>query len=177
MKDMNSYLVLVVVLSSVLATIGILESSSFHKTFAQMDEGMSMNQTETSMMKDYMNINGSINIMDTMFKAISSKVNVTLTQAISTAEQTVGNDSHAMYAKADEKNGFMVYTILLVNPDMKFYKAFVDPGNGKVLFTKEISKMAWIMMMHPDMDHGYDKTKMKYGSHDYDNRDFDKPKW
>lgn len=176
MKNMNSYFVLVAVLSSIVATIGIVENFNFKKTFAQMDDDMSMNQTEMGMIKDYMKINGTINIMDTMFQAISSKVNITLTEAINTAEQAVGNNSHAVYAKADEKNGFLVYSILLCSSDMKFYKVIVDPGNGQVLLTKEISKMAWIMMMHPDVKHSYDK-KMNYDGRDYGYHDYDKSKW
>lgn len=142
--------------------------------FAQTDDNMSMNKTDEYMMKDYVKINGTIDIMNTMFQAISSKINVTLTDAIGTAEQIVGNESKAMFAKADEKYGFMVYSVLLVTPDMKFYKAFVDPGNGQVLLTKEISKMAWIKMMHPDYGSDYDKKKMRG---DYKDHGYDKSKW
>ena len=41
-------------------------------------------------------INGSINLEQTIFEAIGSKVNTTLTQAITTAEQSVGNSSFAL---------------------------------------------------------------------------------
>lgn len=98
-------------------------------------------------------INGTINIMDTMYQAIESKFNVTLSQAITTAEQSAGNNSYAMSAKGEEKNGFMVYSILLGSPDMIFHKVTVDPGNGQVLQTEEMSKMEWMMMMHSDKGH------------------------
>jgi hypothetical protein len=40
--------------------------------------------------KEKMMINGTIDLEQTIFEAISSKVNTTLTQSITTAEQTTG---------------------------------------------------------------------------------------
>ena len=98
--------------------------------------------------KKYQPINGTINVMETMYKAIEAKFNVTLTDAITTAEQAVGNGSYAMSANGEEKDGYLVYSIVLGSPDMKFTKVLVDPGNGSVLQTKNISMMDWMMMMH-----------------------------
>jgi len=39
-------------------------------------------------------INGTISLEQTIFEAIGSKVNTTLTQAITTAEQSVDTHSH-----------------------------------------------------------------------------------
>ena len=44
----------------------------------------------TSGMHEKMLINGTINLEQTIFEAIGSKINTTLTQAITTAEQTIG---------------------------------------------------------------------------------------
>ena len=41
-------------------------------------------------------INGTINLEQTIFQAIGSKVNTSLTQAITTAEQSIGNNSFAL---------------------------------------------------------------------------------
>lgn len=98
--------------------------------------------------KKYQPINGTLNVMETMYKAIEAKFNVTLTDAITTAEQAVGNGSYAMSANGEEKDGYLVYSVVLGSPDMKFTKVLVDPGNGSVLQTKNISMMEWMMMMH-----------------------------
>jgi len=44
-------------------------------------------------MHEKMMINGTINLEQTIFEAIGSRINTTLTQAITTAEQTTGNNS------------------------------------------------------------------------------------
>lgn len=98
--------------------------------------------------RNYQKINGTLNVMETMYKAIEAKFNVSLTDAITTAEQAVGNGSYAMSANGEEKDGYLVYSVILGSPDMKFTKVLVDPGNGSVLQTKNISMMEWMMMMH-----------------------------
>ena len=161
-------------------TIGFLPLIASDNVFAQTNSTSSTNTTDMAsssmMMKDdynnpmmgmgnktYEKINGTINIMDIMYQAILSKVNITLTQAITTAEQSVGNSSYATSANGEEKDGMLVYSIILGSPDMKFNKVLVDPGNGQILQSKEISMMEWMMMMHSeghkDMkgDHGQGK--------------------
>ena len=108
------------------ATIGFLPISTSNNVFAQTNATSSANTTDLTgnnmMMKDrydnpmmgvenktHEKINGTINIMNTMYQAIESKVNTTLTQAITTAEQHVGNNSYAMSANGEEKGGVLVY--------------------------------------------------------------------
>ncbi len=91
-------------------------------------------------------INGSINLEQTIFEAIGSKVNTTLIQAITTAEQSVGNNSFALVAFGGDHDGFLAYTILLSTPGMEFYKVIVDPGTGQVLASDEVSHMEWMKM-------------------------------
>jgi uncharacterized membrane protein YgcG len=108
--------------------------------------------------KMYEKINGTLNVMETMYQAIGDKFNVTLSDAIATAEQSVGNDSQAMSANGEMKDGFMVISVVLGSPDMKFTKVLIDPGTGTVLQTNPISMMEWMSMMHPQ---GHDDKKMK----------------
>ena len=108
--------------------------------------------------KKYEKINGTLNMMETMFQAIGDKFNVTLPQAISTAEQSVGNGSFAMSANGEEKDGFLVISVILGSPDMKFTKVLIDPGTGQVLQTKPLSMMEWMKMMHSQ---GHEDKKMK----------------
>jgi hypothetical protein len=91
-------------------------------------------------------INGTINLEQTIFEAIGSKVNTTLTQGITTAEQSVGNNSFALAAFGGDHDGYLAYTILLSTPEMEFYKVIVDPGNGQVLASDEVSHTEWMKM-------------------------------
>jgi hypothetical protein len=149
------------------ATIGLLPLMNSNTALAQTNATSGINATDMTggdnmmLMKDnydksmmgnehkkYEKINGTLNMMETMYQAIGDKFNVTLTDAISTAEQSVGNGSFAMSANGAEKDGFLVFEILLGSPDMKFTKVLVDPGNGQVLQTKPVSMMEWMTMMH-----------------------------
>ena len=100
-------------------------------------------------------INGSINLEQTIFEAIGSKVNTTLTQAITTSEQSVGNNSFALAAFGGPHGPYLVYTIILGTPGMEFHKVIVDPGTGQVLTSQEMSGKEWMKMqqMH-QMMHG-----------------------
>jgi hypothetical protein len=106
----------------------------------------------SSMMKPSQNITSSINLMDIIHQAIGSKVNVSLSDAATTAEASVGNNSHAVAAHIDEQNGYLVYNVMVIDPSMNFSKVIVDPGNGQVLSSKQISKEEH-MRMHGMMGH------------------------
>src|SRR5919197_1070108 len=98
------------------------------------------NMTSSMMMKPGQNITSSINLMDIIHQAIGSKVNVSLSDAATTAEASVGNNSHAVAAHIDEQNGYLVYTVMVIDPSMNFSKVIIDQGNGQVLSSKQISK-------------------------------------
>jgi hypothetical protein len=93
--------------------------------------------------------NGTINLEQTILEAIGSKVNTSLTQAIITAERTVGNDSFAVAAFGGEYGGYFTYQIILGTPGMEFYTVLVDPGNGHILATQKVSA-AELQKMHEE---------------------------
>jgi len=166
-KNSFSFVILAGLLT---AAIGLMPLASSNSVFSQTNStsnstGLNITLDDDMMMRDnygknmmgmgmgmehkkYEKINGTLNVMETMYQAIEAKFNVTLTDAITTAEQSVGNGSYAMSANGEEKDGFLVYSVILGSPDMKFTKVLVDPGNGEVLQTKNISMMEWMMMMH-----------------------------
>jgi uncharacterized membrane protein YkoI len=111
------------------------------------------NMTSSMFMKPGQNITSSINLMDIIHQAIGSKVNVSLSDAATTAESSVGNNSHAVAAHIDEQNGYLVYNVMVIDPSMNFSKVTVDPGNGQVLSSKQISKEEH-MRMHGMMGPG-----------------------
>lgn len=104
-----------------------------HGGFGNMTSGMQEDQQE-------MMINGTINLEQTIIEAIDSKVNTSLTQAITTAEQSIGNNSFALAAFGADLDGDLVYIIILGTPGTEFYIVIVDPGNGQILSSQESSQ-------------------------------------
>jgi uncharacterized membrane protein YkoI len=108
------------------------------------DTGMMM--PGDRMMKMGNNITSSINLMNIIGDAIGSNINVSLSDASTAAETSIGNDSHAVSAELGEMNGFLVYNVMVIDPSMNFSKVVLDPGNGEVLSSKQLSKEEHMMM-------------------------------
>ena len=106
------------------------------------------------------NVTGSINIKSILTQAIGAQVNVGLSEAAITAETNVGNGSHAVAARIGQENGFLVYTIKVIDSNMKFHKLIIDPADGKVLLSRELSPMESMMMKLGMMHHGMMKGGM-----------------
>ena len=169
----NVLTITVVVTATLTGMIGVMSYSAQEVSAQNMtkmgDHGDFWNMT--SAMEEMM-INGTINLEQTIFDAIGSKINTTLTQAITTAEQTVGNNSFAMSAFGGPHGEYLVYTVILGTPEMGFHKVIVDPGTGEVLTTKELSHEEWMKMqqmqhmMHSSMGGlgGDGMMMMEYGS-------------
>jgi uncharacterized membrane protein YkoI len=119
------------------------------------------NMTSGIMMKPSQNITSSINLMNIISQAIGSKVNVSLSDAATTAEGSVGNGSHAVSSHMDDKNGYLVYQVTVIDPSMNFSKVIVDPGNGQVLLSKQVSKAD---MMKEEMERHHKMMSMMMGS-------------
>jgi hypothetical protein len=135
----------VIVTATLIAMISIA-SNSTQEVSAQNMTKMGEFGNMTSGMGEKMMINGTINLQQTIFEAIGSKVNTTLTQAITTAEETVGNNSFALAAFGGPHGDYLVYTIILGTPGMEFHKVIVDPGTGQVLASQEMSHKEWMKM-------------------------------
>lgn len=119
-----------------------------HNVDAQMmgDNNTGMMMKPGEMMMGGNNITSSINLMSVISEAIGSNINVSLSDAALTAESSVGNGSHAASAELGENNGYLVYNVMVIDPNMNFSKVVVDPGNGEVLFNKQLSKEEHMMM-------------------------------
>ena len=100
------------------------------------------------------NVTGSINLMNVIYNALGSQVKVSLSNAITTAENSVGNNSHAVGAHVGDENGYLVYTVFVLGPNMKLNKVIVDPGNGQVLLNRVISIEEHLMMHRKMMGPG-----------------------
>jgi hypothetical protein len=79
------------------------------------------------------NMSSSIKILPTLVHAIISQVNVSLVQATMSAEKAIGDNSHPVAAMLRTQNGYLVYTVWILDVSDNIHQVFVDPGNGKVL--------------------------------------------
>jgi hypothetical protein len=85
------------------------------------------------------NISGSVPIISAISKAIASQAHVSLVNATTTAEKTIGGNSmHALSAHLGIQNGFLVYTVSVIDASNNFHNIIVDAGNGKVLLNQQI---------------------------------------
>lgn len=136
----------VIAIASLIAMMGTLPLTSEHSVDAQMmgDHGgdwvgnMTSGQQQQQHHEQRMINNGTINLEKIIFQAIESKINTSLTQAMATAEKSVGNDASAVAGFGSEEGGYFAYRIILATPEMKFYYVKVDPGNGQILETQEV---------------------------------------
>jgi uncharacterized membrane protein YkoI len=97
------------------------------------------------------NVTGSINLMSTISKAIASEVKVSFSEAAAGAETSVGNDSHAVAAHISSENGYLVYNVGVIDSNGKVHKVIIDPTNGKILLSLELSEFESMIMMHQGM--------------------------
>src|SRR6188472_3598440 len=100
------------------------------------------------MMGNQSNITGSVKLSTVMGNALASQIKVSLSQAATTAENTVGNNSHAAAAHFGIVNGYLTYTVWVIDGSYTFHRVIVDAGNGKVLLSQPVSKGG------PMMGHG-----------------------
>lgn len=94
----------------------------------------------TGGLNDVKNVTTSISLFDTITEALESKINITLSNASLTAENLLGENSHAVAAHLGEENGYLIYNILVLAPERSFNRILVDPGNGTVILSEELSK-------------------------------------
>jgi hypothetical protein len=156
-QRLETQVLYVVTTVSLITVMTIVTSMSENRVNAQMmmgDNGSFVNTTSTSSLhslleKGMTTSNGTINLQQTIFNAIHSKVNTSLIQAMTTAERTVGNNSFAVAGFGGEYGGYFAYQVILSTPRMEFYTVLVDPGNGHVLATQKITA-AELEKMHQE---------------------------
>ena len=68
-----------------------------------------------------------------------SSVHLSLANASTIAEKTVGPNSHAVSVRIGVVHGFVVYIALVSDINHGLHKVLVDAGNGKVLSSTQLS--------------------------------------
>jgi hypothetical protein len=94
------------------------------------------------------NFIGSISIYSPIVNAFKSSINYTLYDAIPIAENFLGNGSLTIEALTHPERGYIVYDIVALDPNNNAYKIIVDPGNGKILSSQQISIIEVMNMSH-----------------------------
>jgi hypothetical protein len=67
-------------------------------------------------------------------------MNTSLSQAMITTENSVGNDSFAIAGFGINGGGHLAYTIIIDTHGPEFYNVTVDPRNGEILATEQLSQ-------------------------------------
>jgi hypothetical protein len=137
--------------ASLIVVMSIGTSVSEHSVNAQMRMGHHDGNITAGLQELQQKVmaNGTINLEQTILNAIGSKVKTSLTQAMITAERTLGNNSFAVAGFGGEYGGYFAYQIILGTPGMEFYTVLVDPGNGHILATQKVSA-AQLEKMHQE---------------------------
>src|SRR5919199_89688 len=138
-------------IAAVVLAIGLLLTAFHSEALGQISSSSSKNATaaakpstagspkQGNLPNALPSITGSIPLGTTITGAISSKVKTTLSEAITTAQKTVGSNSSATLAFIRPLNGYLVYDIhVRNNSNNTRYAVIVDPGNGKVLYKQAL---------------------------------------
>jgi hypothetical protein len=150
---------------------GVIAAMGFTGVSTISAQGMSTTTNDTSQMQGKVNLTGTIEVDKAIAEAFKSKVTINIIDAITTAQNSVGPNSTVKEVELTEAHGYLVYKMKIIGEDMKKYKVLVDPGNGSILYQKEIT--------YSDYDHKKmgkemgDKYKDGY-KHEYDKMKYDK---
>ena len=98
------------------------------------------------------NFTGSISIFQPIINEFKSSINTSLTDAISTAEQSLGNNATTLAAFIHPEREYIVYNVYALDANNNPHKVIVDPGNGNILTSQQMSFMEMMMMLHGDGD-------------------------
>jgi uncharacterized membrane protein YkoI len=153
-------MILTTIAAAVLAVILVLGGTAAFTNMQKVNAQMSTSNMTGGMMGMKAggggagpNVAGSIKLSTVIGNALSSQIKVGLNQAAVIAEKAVGNNSHAVAAHFGVENGYLVYTVWVIDGTYNFHRVVVDAGDGKVLANQPISKEE-SMMMHGMMMHG-----------------------
>ncbi len=104
------------------------------------------------------NFTGSISTFSPLINGIKASVNVSLADAIFAADRFLGNNTITVAAFVHPERGFIIYDLLTFGSNNNAFRIIVDPGNGKILSSQQISKTDATLMLH---DTGSNSNGMK----------------
>jgi uncharacterized membrane protein YkoI len=135
-KKRNLIIVAVLAVSASVST-GIFVSTYIQQAASAQNQNSS-NNTGSAGAVPLRNLTGSVQIFPKLSQIIQSKANVSLIAAAGDAEKAVGLNSHATSAHIKIVNGYLVYSVRVVDTNNNIHKVIVDAGNGKVLSSQQV---------------------------------------
>ncbi len=148
-----------------LALVSIFGSANVYAQTSTNSSNTSPSQGTNTMSMKYMadsgtsskisnthNFTGSISIFQPIINEFKSSINTSLTDAISTSEQSLGNNATTLAAFIHPEREYIVYNVYALDANNKPHKVIVDPGNGSILSTQQMSFMEMMIMLHGDGD-------------------------
>ena len=107
------------------------------------------------------NWTGSVNISNVIRESFDPLIKLSLSEAITSAETNIGNETSAVAAFMHPVKGYLVYVIYLLNNQNDVTKVIIDVGTGEILTTK---KMTIEEMMYNFHHGGMTKSSSEYSS-------------
>jgi uncharacterized membrane protein YkoI len=97
--------------------------------------------TKNNSTTDIQNSNwtGSVDISKVIRESFDPLIKISLSEAITNAETTIGNDTSAVAAFIHPVKGYLVYIIYLINNQNEVTKVITDVGTGEILKTKKMT--------------------------------------
>ena len=99
---------------------------------------IAQNRTGSSGAASLSNLTGSVQVFPGLSQTIQSKTKISLSTAATIAKKSVGPSSHAVSAHIGVKNGYLVYSVRIVDSNNNLHWIIVDAGNGKVLLSQQL---------------------------------------
>jgi uncharacterized membrane protein YkoI len=130
---------------AVLAVTVSISTGIFVSTYTQQAESAqnqnqnNSNNTGSAGAVPLRNLTGSVQIVPKLSQIIQSKANISLGAAAASAEKVVGLNSHATSAYIRIVNGYLVYTVHVVDINNNIHRVIVDAGTGKVLSSQQVT--------------------------------------
>ncbi len=119
-------------------TIGTLTYSYVQQVVSAQNQNSSGSTIGNASAVPLRNFTGSVQVFPKLSQVIQSKANVGLSSAATSAQTTVGANSHVISAHLGVVNGFLVYVAHVVDANNNIHRVIVDAGNGKVLSTIQL---------------------------------------
>jgi uncharacterized membrane protein YkoI len=119
------------------SAVGAILETTLLESHAQADQNLN-NSFKATGQFGKLNITGSISLGPTITESIRSQIHTSLSQAVTIAQQSVGQNSSVDGANLRAVNGFLVYAVNVVGNNATHYRVLVDPGDGRVLSTQSL---------------------------------------
>jgi hypothetical protein len=123
-------------------TISVLATSTYI-LFAEGAQPI-INTTDTQQG----NFTGSIEINSVIRNAFDPLIEVSLSDAASSAQEYVGGNTSAIASFIHPSNGYLVYMTYILDENNQVTKVITDAGNGKILDTHKMSIEEFMNKFH-----------------------------